>query len=53
MVAAMRRMMPETDKLAVAMGVLTDLDGFIRAQHPRHMAAFAEILEAFAARMAK
>lgn len=53
LLAASRRMMPETDKLAVAMGVLQDLAEFIRTQHPRHMAAFAEILEAFGARMAK
>ncbi len=48
-----KRLMPETDRLAVAMGVLKDLSEFVRSDHPRHMQAFAEILEGFGARLAK
>jgi len=52
MVAAMRRMMPETDALAVRLDVVKRLGEFVRAKHPRHVGAFAEILELFAAELA-
>lgn len=51
--AASKGMMPEADRLGVAMDVVKDLSEFIRAEHPRHMQAFAEILEGFGARLAK
>ncbi len=51
--AASKGMMPETDRLGVAMELLRDLSDFIRTNHPRHMQAFAEILEGFGARIAK
>ena len=45
--AASKRLMPETDKLAVAMGVLKLLSAFIERQYPQHIAAFADVLEPF------
>jgi len=48
MSAAMRRFMPETDALAVRLDTLKRLGEFVRAKHPRHGAAFSEILEPFA-----
>lgn len=51
--AASRGMMPETDRLGMAMQLLKDLSEFIRANHPRRLQDFAEILEAFGARLAK
>lgn len=53
LMAASRRLMPETDKLAVGMDVMKRLGEFIRARHPRHGAAFAEVLEPFADELAR
>jgi DNA-binding PucR family transcriptional regulator len=53
LMAASRRLMPETDRLAVGMDVMRRLGEFIRAQHPRHGAAFAEVLEPFADELAR
>lgn len=46
--AAARGMMPEADKLAIATDVVKRLGEFVRTRHPRHVGAFAEILEPFA-----
>jgi len=46
-VAASRRVLPETNKLATALGVINKLSDFIRANFPQHAAAFVEILEPF------
>lgn len=46
--AAGKGMMPEADRLAVAMEVVKRLGEFVRTRHPRHANAFAEILEPFA-----
>ena len=51
--AASKGMMPEADRLAVAMDVVKRLGEFVRAKHPRHATAFAEILEPFADELAK
>jgi uncharacterized protein YjcR len=48
MVAAMKRGMPETDALAVRLDTIKRLGDFVRTKHPRHVNAFAEILEPFA-----
>ena len=45
--AASKGLMAETDKLAVAMGVVKALTQFIQDQYPQHLAAFAEVLEPF------
>ena len=45
--AASKGMMPETDKLGVAMDVLKRLDGFIRENYPQHAGSFGEILSPF------
>lgn len=47
LMAASKRMMPETDKLGVAMDVIRRELEFARARYPQHVAAIAEILEPF------
>lgn len=51
--AAGKNMMPETDRLAVAMDLLKRLDAFVREHTPQHAAAFAEILTPFGQEVAK
>lgn len=51
--AASRGMMPEADRLAVAMDVVKRLGEFVRTRHPRHASAFAEIIEPFADELAR
>lgn len=53
LMAASRRLMPETDKLAVATEVMRLLGEFVRTRHPRHAGAFAEILEPFGHELAR
>lgn len=51
--AASKGMMPEADKLAIAMDVIKRLDAFIRQTTPQHQSAFAEILSPFGGELAK
>jgi hypothetical protein len=51
--AAMRSLMPETDRLGVAMEVIKRLDAFIRENHPQHAGFFAELLPVFGQELAK
>lgn len=51
--SASRGMMPEADKLGVAMALLRDMLDYIRVHHPRHLQVFAEILEGFSAKIGK
>ena len=53
LMAASRRLMPETDKLAVATDVAKRLAEFIRANFPQHQAAFAEVLGPFGEELAR
>lgn len=53
LVSANSRLMPETDKLAVAMDVIRRLAEFVRANHPQHAAAYAEILGPFGEEIAR
>lgn len=53
MVAAGRRFMPETDKLAVATDVAKRMAEFVREHYPQHAAAFAEILGPFGDELAR
>lgn len=53
LIAASRRLMPETDKLAVATDVAKRLAEFTRTHYPQHAAAFAEILPPFGEELAK
>lgn len=53
LMAASKRLMPETDKLATAMDVLKRMSEFVRVRHTRHSNAFAEILEPFADELAR
>lgn len=45
--AAAKRLMPATDQLATAMGVVKLLTKFIQDRYPQHIGAFAEVLEPF------
>ncbi|MGK3122897.1 DUF1804 family protein [Candidatus Pantoea formicae] len=51
--AASRKILPETSQLAVALDVLQRLSTFVQESHPKHLAAFVEILEPFGAKIEK
>lgn len=53
LMAASRRLMPETDKLAVATDVVKRLAEFTRTKHPKHAPALIEVLEPFADELAR
>lgn len=53
LMAASRKLMPETDKLAVATDVVKRLADFTRTRHPKHAAALIEVLEPFADELAR
>lgn len=53
MAAVLKRLMPETDKLAVAMGVVRLLLDYVRKHHPQHGAAIAAVLEPFGEEVVK
>lgn len=53
LMAAGKRLMPETDRLAVATDVARRLAEFIRASYPQHQAAFAELLGPFGEELAR
>ena len=44
---ASKRVLPETNELAIAMGVVQKLADFIKSRYPEHIAAFAEMLGSF------
>ncbi|MFH2504025.1 DUF1804 family protein [Klebsiella indica] len=46
-IASSRKILPETNQLAVAMQVIQLLSEFIKEQHPQHLESFIEILEPF------
>lgn len=49
---ASKRVLPETNELAVAMGVVQRLAAFIKERHPEHIAAFADVLGPFGEELA-
>lgn len=51
--AAGKTMMPEADKLGVAMDVIKRLDAFLRENHPQQAGAFAELLPVFGQELAR
>jgi hypothetical protein len=53
LISASRRLMPETDKLAVATDVAKRLAEFVRTNYPQHAPAFTEILAPFGDELAK
>lgn len=53
LMSASRRLMPETDKLAVATDVVKRLAEFTRTKHPKNAAALMEVIEPFADELAK
>lgn len=52
-VSASRRILPETDELAVSLQVLSDLAAFAKTHHPHCAASLLEILEPFGAELVK
>lgn len=52
-VAASRRVLPETNELAVALQVVNRLADYVRTRFPQHGPAFVEILEPFGDELAK
>ncbi|MFZ5483499.1 MAG: DUF1804 family protein [Pseudomonadota bacterium] len=53
LMSASKKLMPETDAMAIRLDTVKRLGDFIRTRHPRHAAAFSEILEPFAASLAE
>jgi hypothetical protein len=51
--AAGKSMMPEADKLGVAMDVIKRLDAYLRENHPQQSSAFAELLPVFGQELAR
>lgn len=51
--AAGKSMMPEADKLAVAMDVLKRLNAFIQENYPQHAGSFGELLSPFGQELAR
>jgi transposase len=47
MMAASKRILPQTDRLIVAAGVVEDLAAFLSEKHPALMAGFLDVLPAF------
>lgn len=52
LMSASKKLMPETDAMAIRLDTVKRLGEFIRAKYPRHGAAFVEVLEPFAAELA-
>lgn len=53
LMAAFARMMPETNKLAIATDVVKREAEFIRTHYPQHAAVFAEVLAPFGEELAR
>ncbi|MDX8386353.1 MAG: DUF1804 family protein [Gallionella sp.] len=53
LICVSKRMMPETDKFAVATDVVNRMAEFIRIKYPKHAHAFLEVLEPFGEELAK
>lgn len=52
-VAANKRVLPETSQLATALELLQFLMVFVQEKHPKHLAAFVEVLEPFGVEVEK
>jgi hypothetical protein len=46
-IVASKKILPETSELAIAMKTVEDLAAFIQQHHPKHVAAFLDILPNF------
>lgn len=51
--ASGKTLMPEADKLGIAMDVLKRLSAYIQENHPQHSGAFAELLPVFGQELAR
>lgn len=52
-IAASKRILPETDELATALGIIRKLVDFTSQRFPQHAPALLEVLEPFGALIAK
>jgi hypothetical protein len=52
-VSASKKILPETNELAVAMDVLQRLATFVKNNRPEHIQVFAELLEPFGSELSK
>lgn len=52
-VAASKKVLPETDRIATAIATVTALSQFIQSRYPQHLAAFVEIIETFTPELEK
>ncbi|WP_289345914.1 DUF1804 family protein [Pantoea stewartii] len=52
-IAASKKVLPETDRVATAISTITALSQFIQTRYPQHLAAFVEIIEAFTPELEK
>lgn len=52
-IAASKRVLPETDELAVALTVIRRLSDFTRTSFPKHAPALLEVLEAFGVELSR
>lgn len=46
-ISASKKILPETNQLAIALDVINKLSAFIAEKHPQHLVAFVEVLEPF------
>ncbi|MBC3214852.1 DUF1804 family protein, partial [Serratia fonticola] len=46
-ISASKKILPETNSLAIAMDVIQQLALFIKTHYPQHLEAFADVLEPF------
>lgn len=52
-VAANKKVLPETSKLATALETIELMMDFVQEKHPKHLAAFVEVLEPFGVEVEK
>ncbi|KGT95313.1 DNA-binding protein [Erwinia typographi] len=52
-IAASKKVLPETDRVATAISTVKALSQFIQSHYPQHLAAFVEIIEAFTPELEK
>ncbi|EON13074.1 DUF1804 family protein [Pandoraea sp. SD6-2] len=52
-IASSKRILPKTQELAIAKGVVTQFAAFVKQRYPQHMQALAEVLVSFGRDLAK
>ncbi|WP_366557357.1 DUF1804 family protein [Pantoea rodasii] len=52
-ISASKKLLPETDRVATAISIMTALSQFIQTRYPTHLPAFVEIIDAFTPELEK